>query len=76
MKPEIRFDNSENLKKAEYTLPLPARLAGSREDWTVYVGETAVPFTAEAADPSRSMTLRADANSICAAAKANAKPFG
>ncbi len=60
MKPEIRFDNSENLKKAEYTLPLPARLAGSREDWTVYVGETAVPFTAEAADPSRSMTLRAD----------------
>lgn len=28
MKPEIRFDNSENLKKAEYTLPLPARLAG------------------------------------------------
>lgn len=60
MKPEIRFDNSENLKKAEYTLPLPARLAGSREDWTVYVGETAVPFTAEAADPSRPMTLRAD----------------
>lgn len=60
IKPEIRFDNSENLKKAEYTLPLPARLAGSREDWTVYIGETAVPFTAEAVDPSRPMTLRAD----------------
>lgn len=59
-KPEIGFDNSDNLKKAEYTLPLPTRLAGSREDWTVYVGETAVPFTAEAADPSLPMTLKAD----------------
>lgn len=59
-KPQISFDKSENSEKAEYTLPLPTRLAGGREDWTVYTGETAIPFSAKVIDPSQPMTLKAD----------------
>ncbi len=59
-KPTIDFSASENLRHIDYTLPLPTRLANGTEDWTVYVGETAIPFTAEVAEATRDLVLRAD----------------
>ena len=59
-RPEISFEKSENLKNIEYTLPLPTRLAGSDTDWTVYVEEVAIPFTAEVEDETKKLKLAAD----------------
>ena len=59
-KPKIGFERSQNLGQIEYTMPLPTRLANASEDRGVYVGEIAVPFSAEAADPQKEMILQAD----------------
>ncbi len=59
-KPKISFERSQNLGQIEYTMPLPTRLANASEDHGVYVGEIAVPFSAEAADPQKEMILQAD----------------
>ena len=58
-KPEIDFSGSENLRHIDYTLPLPTRLAGGGEDWTIYFGEVAIPFSAEVDAPDKEVLLKA-----------------
>ncbi len=59
-KPIINFDKSENLKNINFTLPLPNRLKNTDKDWSVYVGEFAIPFTAQAIDETKNLLLNAD----------------
>lgn len=58
-KPQINFEKSDNLKSIEYTLPLPRRLKNMDKDWSVYVGEIAIPFAAEVKDSSQNLLLEA-----------------
>lgn len=59
-KPKISFEKSQNLKSLDFTLPLPQRLKNMDKDWSVYTEELAIPFTAEAIDSSKDLSLSAD----------------
>ncbi len=59
-KPIIDFSLSQNLKNIDYTLPLPTRFRNINEDWTIYVGEVAIPFTASVNDTKEKLNLKAN----------------